>query len=165
MELWASVMKFRHKILYTWSENGSFICLIIPSECMKTLQPSRRIPEINCQRTKPIERNGMYSATFTLKSFAYKSPKAQIKTAILIVNQKGPKIDLLYLWRISFQPSRPHKSYILIPYFRSAIVCSIKLLELSICRFCVFKIHLLNVVFSLHIIKLLPKKRRRLIGL
>ena len=56
------VSRLRQSSRYTWTESGRPTCLMMLSEAMNALQPSRMMSDISVQTMKPSARNGMYSA-------------------------------------------------------------------------------------------------------
>ena len=74
---------------------------MIGSELEKTVVASVKVDEMNPHKINPADKKGKKSYKGVLKIVPKILPRQAIITPVEIVIQKGPKVDLLYLWRIS----------------------------------------------------------------
>lgn len=90
-------------ILKTCVNKGRGSCLITASAAVNTVVDSDMVEDIRPHKIRPAERKGKNSWNGVSNRFPKIIPKQAIMTPVEMVIQKGPKDDLLYLWRISDQ--------------------------------------------------------------
>ena len=88
-------------ILTIWVKSGIGSCLMMPSAEGNTVVASVNTVLINPHKIRPAERNGRKSPSGLLKMVPKIVPMHAIVTPIEMVIQNGPRLDLLYLCRMS----------------------------------------------------------------